>query len=155
MLETASLHDWSSLLLLETAFDPAAATASISSELFLASAGLHEAETVVLQKRSSLKKLPALTIMTHLDIAFLPPDLPPSDKRRRCFFPPAALWPAGAGCRRPGEDAGGGSLEEVPTNMISPLGPCYLATFTHTWKTSTACKREGEGGSRPTFNYER
>ena len=44
MFETAApLHDWSSLLLLETA------SAAISSELFLVSAGLHEAETVVLQ----------------------------------------------------------------------------------------------------------
>ena len=40
MLETAPLHDCSSLLLLETA---------ISSELFLVSAGLHEAETLVLK----------------------------------------------------------------------------------------------------------
>ena len=39
--------------------------------------------------------------------------------------------------------------------MIRQLSPCYLGTFTHTWKTSTACKRGGEGGSRPTFNDER
>ena len=48
MLETAPLQDWSSLLLLEVVL-----FASISSELFLVSAGLHEADTVVLQKKFS------------------------------------------------------------------------------------------------------
>ena len=56
MLETAPLHDCSSLLLLEIAdVDPAAAI-SISSELFLVSAGLHEAETVVLKKKIFCQK---------------------------------------------------------------------------------------------------
>ena len=44
MLETAPLQPWSSLLLLEVD-----ALAPMSSEVFRASAGLHEAETLVLQ----------------------------------------------------------------------------------------------------------
>ena len=44
MLETAPLQPWSSLLLLEVG-----TLAPMSSDVFRASAGLHEAETLVLQ----------------------------------------------------------------------------------------------------------
>ena len=159
MLDTAPVQPGSFLI---------EVSVTISREPFRVTAGLHEAETLFLQteyfwNQNLWFRWKAILWPSHLDIAFLPPAFPPSDKRRRCFLggccpcvpppcvpptcvpppcvPPPTLW------RRQGEDPGEkvGSLQEVPTNMISKLSPCYLDAFTHTWKTSTACRRERGG----------
>ena len=92
---------------------------------------------------------------------FLAPRLPPVRQTASVLFgrqllprSPTTSHPLARRClsKAGGRSWGGeGSLQEVPTNMICPLSPCYLDTFTHTWKT----REEGVGGSRPTFNDER
>ena len=153
MLETAPLQPCSSLLLLEVD----ALAPDVSSEVFRASAGLHEAETLVLQQQIS-----PTDWFDRYDTLILLSCSPTSPRPTNGV---GAFWPAvaapfphhhpHAGPPIPVEGRGkilggrGGSLQEVPTNMICPLSPCYLDTFTHTWKTSTGCKRErgrGEGG---------
>ena len=83
MLETASLQPCSSLVLLKISVFPL-----VSSEVFLASAGLQEADTLVLiiKENRNPQNSKGFTIISYLDIAFLLPAFPPSDKRRRCFL---------------------------------------------------------------------
>ena len=84
MLDTASLQPSSSLLvLLKVSVFPL-----VSSEVFLASAGLQEADTLVLTTKENRNPQHSerFIIISYLDIALLPPAFPPSDKRRRCFL---------------------------------------------------------------------
>ena len=116
MLETASLQPCSSLVLLKVSVFPI-----VSSEVFLASAGLQEADTLVLitKENRNPQYSERLRVISYLDIAFLLPAFPPSDKRRRCFLadwgvppfctrPPPVFrcWPGEACWRRLGEDPG-------------------------------------------------
>ena len=96
MLETASLQPCSSLVLLKVSVFPL----FVSSEVFLASAGLQEADTLVLiiKENRNPKYSEGLTIIKYLDIALLLPAFPPSDKRRRCFL---ADWGVPPFCTRP------------------------------------------------------
>ena len=130
MLETASLQPSSSLVLLKISVFPL-----VSSGVFLASAGLQEADTLVLitKENRSFQISCGFTISSYLDIARLLPAFPPSDKRLRCFLadwgvppvctprpPPAppfpctrppplfTCWPGEACWRRLGVDPGEG-----------------------------------------------
>ena len=95
MLETASLQPCSSLVLLKVSVFPI-----VSSEVFLASAGLQEADTLVLitKENRNPQYSERLRVISYLDIAFLLPAFPPSDKRRRCFL---ADWGVPPFCTRP------------------------------------------------------